>query len=632
MAGSLAVSTANALPSGWGYELISPADTLGSDLASGLASTSGDRAWFTSSVPLAGNQFSGNAVVFEATRTASGWQSRDLGEPGNDWFVLLGRSEDATAKILEVCEGSLLNCLPGEYKLVKIDGSGNRTTMFSMALPKRRPLPSLVGVSPDASDIYLRNPGTEAPLLSDDTHTAGAGLYMSHEGTLSFIGTDEHGDVVPCGAVLANDNSNLAGIGTGFKQDGISEDGRTVAYEAPDPAAGCSDPTDVYVRSNGTTIDVSKPRDGSADTGARFIGASNDGSLTFFVTANGLVTDDLDGTADIYVYDGGTQEVRRLTAGVGVDEGQAAVSPEGDFVYFVSSRADPAAGGVTGQPNLYVYHAGAVRLIASATTGTPLLGGSALSSSPTSITPDGTHLLFLSTDALGTGMKTGEQAQLFQYSYTNDELDCVSCPPDGSVPPLDTGFPSAPPVGNDDQRFQSDDGDTIAFDTRNALLPQDLNGTGRDVYLWRRGKPLSLISTGVSPSDSQMYGLTGEGSAVFFTSADRLVAGISQSNKKFYVARLGGGFAPPGADVRCAEDACQGSPTSPPTFAAPISQTLVGPGNLKPGDSRGSSKPSSKSQKLKKALKACRSHHKKSQRKKCESAADRRFGKAGGSK
>ncbi len=145
------------------------------------------------------------------------------------------------------------------------------------------------------------------------------------------------------------------------------------------------------------------------------------------------------------------------------------------------------------------------------------------------------------------------------------------------MPTTATQLTGLAPDGNVNQRYQSDDGTTVAFETSQALLPNDLNGDVTDVYLWRRDKPLTLISAGRSDAISNFDGMSADGHSVFFEASDRLVSGVDQDNKKLYVARLGGGFPPSETIPRCAEDACQGLLTQRPPFTTPASETLPGP-------------------------------------------------------
>ncbi len=577
------VSRASALPAGWGYELISQPDSLGNDINFGLGAPDGNHAWVSVLIPASADQSTGNVLVYSARRTTTGWVLQDLGTPGSsDRHVLSAYAADGTRTLTSSCDNILIGCLEGRFGFERVDQDNNRHTMLDIPYHYPDLEPMVMGTSDDLSRIIFRTAPGSAPLSADDTHTSGWGLYASNNGVIEYLGKDENGQVIPCGAVLGGDQVNINnGNGNGFEQSGLSADGRTLAFEGPDPDAGCPDPVDVYVRRDGVSVDISRPQSGP-DDGAQFAGASRDGTITYFTTTNQLVSTDTDTNPDIYVYDSTTHTTERITTGVGAVPHHVAVSPDGGTVYFESDNAFNGQG-TNGLPNLYMYRAGSIRFLATATTAGSLLIGSSIRSERASyITPDGTSLLFMSSDPLTSGQPTGGLVEIFQYNATRDVMTCVSCPPDGSLPTAETRLSGIAPFGNVNQHHQSDDGNSVAFETRQSLLPDDANATanaangdGTDVYLWRRGQPLALISSGRSEVLSTFDTISADGHNVFFEANDRLVPGVEQDNKKLYVARLGGGFPIGTPTPRCAEDSCQGLLTPPSPFAPPASETLT---------------------------------------------------------
>ncbi|HYV17298.1 MAG TPA: hypothetical protein VE972_14890, partial [Conexibacter sp.] len=205
-------------------------------------------------------------------------------------------------------------------------------------------------------------------------------------------------------------------------------------------------------------------------------------------------------------------------------------------------------------------------------------GGSigSLGTSASPLTPDGTHLLFLSS-AEFTSQPLGGTTQLFQYDQPNNTVTCISCPPDGSVPAFGVAFPVANPTGNSDQRFQSDDGHTVVFETQARLLPQDVN-TAFDVYMWHDGD-LSLVSDGHNQLDSILMSTDAAGHNVFFTTNARLAPQDDEDTSKLYDARLGGGFPLNPPPPPCADDSCQPPLSNDPVYTPGGSETYTGPGN-----------------------------------------------------
>jgi sugar lactone lactonase YvrE len=577
------------LPRCMAYELISPLDSLGVDIEGSLGLPDGEHAVIQTLFPITPGQSTGNVDTYLARRTRTGWQLRDQGIPGqNRSFYVLAYAPDGSATIVETCN-MVTFCASGPYALERVEESGARTTMVSgiFSVNPRVLDIDIAGLSDDAHWLFFERDAEDVgpSMAPGDSHDSGRGIYASHDGELEYLGLDENGAPLPCGAVIADNYSNR--IGTGFQQSGISADGQTVAFESPDPLSGCAQPTDVYVRRDGQSVNISRPRNGNPDEGAVFAGASRDGELTYFTTASQLVPADTDTERDIYAYDLTSDTQRLISGGVSVDGINLAygtglaVSPNGDYVYFKSPNAYEGEG-TDGLPNLYVYHAGEIRFIATASEGEFRLGGGTKESTGTAITPAGTHLLFNSFDPLSSGRPTGGFEQIFQYSYEEDTMNCVSCPPDGSIPVAEVV--KAPTDVN--QRVQSDDGSTVAFEASTALLPSDLNGNIQDVYLWRRDAPLALISSGrgeASATSSPFRGMSADGNSVFLETPARLTPEVRQDNVKVYVARVNGGFAsPPAPPTPCLAEACRGGAPAPPGSTPAGSAAFAGPANPKP--------------------------------------------------
>jgi hypothetical protein len=600
IAAGCATGPALALPAGWAYELVSPGDPLQASVQTGVGAPVGSRAWFQVVTPIVEGQPSGNITTGGAARIPNvGWQTQTLADPsthGTLSYSFDAASEDASHVILHSCDVALINCR-GDVVFTKVGQDGLRTLMLTV--PRSSffaPMPTFAGSSADASSVFVMNAdagGGTPPLLAGDTHSQGQGLYASHDGQVSFLGFDQNGAVLPCGEILANDTQTPF-VGSGFEQGGLSADGSTVVFESPDPNAIANDPTDcpgpvdVYVRRSSQTFNISAPTNANPDQGATYVGNSRDGNTVYFVTASQLVSGDTDTDPDIYAADMTTPipTITRITPDANIAQGGSgpavAVSPGGDFVYFEASNQINGQG-TAGQANVFVYHAGTITFIATASDGHFRLGNPLTSGQGSPITPDGRHLVFLSAAPL-TGQPTGGRAMIFQYTF-GVGLKCVSCRPDGN-PPItshDDNIGNLNVSGQVDQRVQSDDGKAVFFATDEPLLPQDLSPV-RDVYMWQDdGTPngkLSLISSGQGKHNSSFVGASADGRTVFFTTYDRLFPSVGNDNLKLYAARLGGGFpAPPAAAVGCSGDACQDQSPAPPGLLAPGSMSFTGPGN-----------------------------------------------------
>jgi hypothetical protein len=128
----------------------------------------------------------------------------------------------------------------------------------------------------------------------------------------------------------------------------------------------------------------------------------------------------------------------------------------------------------------------------------------------------------------------------------------------------------------------ADPSDHIAFfESKSRLVPEDQDAV-YDVYQWRNGE-LSLVSTGLSPTDGALYKAnSADGTNVYFTTLDRLSWQDFDAAMDVYTARLGGGIPepprPPACDVLA--DACQGATAPVPGASGAASSVFAGSGNV----------------------------------------------------
>jgi hypothetical protein len=392
---------------------------------------------------------------------------------------------------------------------------------------------------------------------------------------------------------------------------------------------------------------------------ARYRDASTDGSKALFEMTEGPLK------GNLYLYDAAT-ESSRLIAGDSL--GVVAAADDLDRIFFVSEEQLPgASGATTGEPNLYMDAEGTPVFIAllsetdvyngveptavipSNTTWFPLLHAARA-------TPDGGSLVFISNRSL-TGYDNTDASspspcgvaggicdtEIFRYEAGAPGPVCISCNPSGDRPQgreiaaikFGTTLPSAawlplPHNQLDHPRVISDDGSRIFFESFDVLLRRDTNGKA-DVYQWEKASGpadcqgsglysapaegcLSLISSGESPSDSELLDVSASGNDVFFTTNASLLP-QDPGLVDVYDARVGGGYPQPSTPAACEGEACQG-PYAPPKAPTPGSSTFNGPGNFQPKAHK-KPKPHKKKHRGKK--------HKKSQ--KHHSKANRRAGR-----
>jgi hypothetical protein len=271
------------------------------------------------------------------------------------------------------------------------------------------------------------------------------------------------------------------------------------------------------------------------------------------------------------------------------------ISADGSYQYFVAEGA-LTAGAVSGQPNLYLAHAGTTTLIATlgSSDSSDWLGlfGVGIGSNTARETPDGKHFAFMSSKSL-TGYDnrdttTGEpDSEVFFYDATLGVLECASCNPTGARPLGPSRFgdenaSSFTALGNDTPRNFSEDGRRLFFDSRDALAPHDSNGL-QDVYEYESGH-VYPVSNVVGHSDSFFVDASAGGADAFISTEDPLLPQDSGLRADVYDARVGGGFPASLSSPPACKDAnsCKGAVSQPPVFQAPASAVLSGPGNLAP--------------------------------------------------
>jgi hypothetical protein len=366
---------------------------------------------------------------------------------------------------------------------------------------------------------------------------------------------------------------------------------------------------------------------------ARFLDASSDGSKALFEFTQGSLS------GNLYEYNAET-ETSHLIAQRGL--GIAGAGDDLADIYFVSEEDLAGTVGATaGRPNLYLEEEGTRTFIATLSRGDVARGGEGASVSiPSDIDPlprfhtartslDGQRLAFISTEpvtgydntdassSLPCGVTEGSEegicdSEVYLYEAGAAGPRCVSCNPSGARPQgrsaqVSPGSPSLATAGSmtlaTNQLYLphvlSGDGRRLFFNSYDALLPRDTNGK-EDVYEWEAASGqgaceekgagtyvassegcLSLISSGESPSDSELLDASSNGNDVFFTTNASLLP-QDPGLIDVYDARVGGGFPRPATAVACEGEACQG-PLSPPNDPTPGSATFNGPGNVKEG-------------------------------------------------
>jgi hypothetical protein len=346
------------------------------------------------------------------------------------------------------------------------------------------------------------------------------------------------------------------------------------------------------------------------------------------------------------------------------------VSRDGSYVYFLAkgvqaAGASPSEGE---RENLYLAHQHegkwTTSLIASARVSLQAEGTESV------VSPDGRWFAFSSRSQL-TGYdnrdaKTGApDTEVYLYDVGSGShpptLVCASCDPSGARPVGPTVVPASP-HGNEGSLgkavWQQEPGARSLFDSgrlfldsADALVPQDTNGN-TDVYEYEpagagsctpadptfnptTGGCTGLISSGRASGESVFLEASANGSDVFFTTAERLVATDKDTALDVYDAHECSAASPcPASSILpppCTTEAsCIAPPSPQPSiFGPPSSATFSGPGNILP-EPKPKTGAQIRAEKLSKALASCRHRYKRQRKRRaaCEKQAHKAYGAA----
>jgi hypothetical protein len=357
------------------------------------------------------------------------------------------------------------------------------------------------------------------------------------------------------------------------------------------------------------------PEHGSTASPPTYVFASPDGSHAFFESTDQL-TEDAPGDGSVKTYDFDL-ETGRLEYIAAITGSVVVVSNDGSSLLFENTTKQPFAierwaAGPEG---------GTVTEIATLPSVTRNVCGAVLCIGPASMTSDGAvvafateapipgfndgglHLEFEPESNNGSGQprpNAGEwpNSEIFRYDATSNELTCVSCAPEGQAPTSNAimsklAFEQSSYSTEQNTQYVDNpgramnaEGSEIFFETRDALAPQDANGTS-DVYEWESGK-VYLISGGREPTRSVFLGISESGNDAFFATAEGIAAGDTDGAYDVYDARVPRPGDKPVEATPCEGAVCQGPPSVPDLLGQPASEAFSGPGNLLPASKQSS--------------------------------------------
>lgn len=577
-----AVAHSAPLPDGRGWEMVSPVDKNGGEIAAAgdlfgggvfQAAADGQAVTYSSASSFAGGPLSAPpASQYIATKVPGGWSNENLnvsvfsGSYGADpdgvpyqlfssdlarGLLLNGRHCRSVEAACPVANPALAGTdAPAGYVNYYLrGGAGFEALMSDVEVTASKVGPAnfdlrLAGATPDLSHLVLESCAALAPGATEVTLGAGCdpakqNLYAWSGGALSLL------NAAP-GAELA------ASAGA------ISTDGTRVYFKNKNDGG-------LYLREGGSIHLV--------DLTASFQSASADGSVAYFTKAGNL-----------YSYDAATHTPSPLSASGDV-LGVLGASAAGDHVYYLTATGLFHRHGATATP---VPTNG---VVPTESSNFPPATGTAR------VSADGTRLLFLSAGQLtaynNTDILTGlPDTEAYLYNATAGQLLCVSCRPNGNRPTASASIPGAPANGKlagalatYKPRVLSADGNRVFFDSEDSLVSADVNKEP-DVYEWQAQGPgcpkaagcVALISSGRAEGGARFIDASASGDDAFFVTDESLVTG-DPGSVDLYDARVGGGFPDPIPPIACLGDACEELPSEP---VDPALNTLVsGPGNPK---------------------------------------------------
>jgi hypothetical protein len=557
-------------PPDTGNQNVRPADKFGEQRGYANRPDGNSAAWSVSSGITGGTVGSGN--VFLSTRTATGWTSRSLIGPadqqlggGNKNFEFLAASSDLSHFFLEASEGSVNT---GGASAIRTNSSGSQELLLTLPFSN---LQHYVDASLDGRHLLA---------AAEDEN----GLRQLYD---FGSGTPEEVDLMPNGSPPACGLDPTLGFRAGPEGNNYAWSAKTDASRVffETPGSNCAGPVGVYVRNRETETTT------QLTSGGTFIRATPDGRTAVFLSGG-----------NIYHWSEG-EPTKCLTCSVADGDVYAnagslldtiEASEDLSRIYFMSTtrlfpgtpmgEASSSSGGLPA--STYVVHPdGTIHFVGPFT-----LVNSTLA--PIKMNPDGRVVVFeinsdrqlTSDDVASECPRSGYQegphpcVEVYRYDDAQRSIECLSCVL-GGVTERDSGYYGA---------LVSDDGDTVAFETPEKLLPSDVNG-GSDIYQWHNGK-LGLITDGVTKFPGTLSatslgaptvaGIDATGENIFFTVAAPLTGFEQDGLANLYDSRIGGGFEAPGRPVHCEGDACQGSVQPPPEQQGASSATGSSRGNV----------------------------------------------------
>ena len=533
---------------GRAWELVTPGEVVPArpvagyraDAVAGI-SRNGDRIVYRSAGTLPDAPFGGLTVSNLAVRGADGWTSSSLVAPAPANATVFG-IDGPLAFDPDLRSSIWTNFLPApdSYGIYASDLDGTYTELIKVGSG------GLLGASTDLARLVFVS---ERHLLPADASRAqGASLYQLEGSTLRLVDVEDDGSLVSA---------------CGTSNPRISIDARRVLFAA---SPVCGSNQHVYLWEDGHTIDVSASQCTLPDCGpersADPSGMTPSGSDAFFESGQRLTDEDSNEAPDLYRYNVASGTLTLLTRRDpccitgGTNAPVRAV--DGTRAYFTADSGLRA-----GDPtvrSLYLFDDSGLHLIGP-------------SENDFVISHDGRYAFVATTARLAAG-DSDEAKDVYRYDAVSGDAVQISIGPEGrGNGPLDAALPFL--VGGAERTTPVEAG-AIVFETAEQLLPGDHN-EDPDLYLWREGAGIALISSGSPGFRAWYYGATPDLRSIYFgTHATLLPRDRDGGERDAYVARVGGGFSEPVAG-ECESGACGTAASDPAHRRPPLASAGGGP-------------------------------------------------------